>query len=154
MSWYFSAGFPFWPFPLVTQQISDYCMFLQTCIPNWWWHFTWVMEVRGNKSWRKLMIVSVTQSLTFLSQSHFVGFSLHFWTRAAFWAARLRTGMSCRVFDSSWGRKWELQKMRKRKIQLCMIYMSSGNISLKFGIFVPYWLILRSLDFRKLISSF
>lgn len=66
MSWYFSIGFPFWPFPLVTEQISDYYMFLQTCIPNWWWHFIWMMGVRGKKSYRKLMIVSVTKPLTFL----------------------------------------------------------------------------------------
>lgn len=93
-----------------------------------------------------------TIDLPFLSQSHWVGFSLHLWIRAAFWAARLRTGMSCQIFDSSWGRKWELQKRRRRKIQLCIIYKASGTISLKYGIFSPYWLI-PSLDFRKWISS-
>lgn len=151
MSWYFSFGFPFWPFPLVTQQISDYYMFLQTCIPNWWWHFIWMMEVRGKKSYRKLMIVSVTQPLTFLFFPR-VTVSGFLYT-SEFWAARLRTGMSCQIFDSSWGRKWELQKRgRRRKIQLCIIYKASGNISLKCGIFAPYWLI-PSFDFRKWISS-
>lgn len=108
----------------------------------------------GSQGEKIIEKTDVTQPLFFLSQSHCVGFSLHFLTRGASWDARLRTGMSCQVFDSSWGRKWELQKMRRRrrKIQLWVIYKSSVNISLKFGILAPFWLIT-SLDLRILISS-
>lgn len=139
MSWYFSVGLPFWPFPLVTQQISNYCMFFQSCIPNWWWRVIQMMEVREKshtKNWWLCLMCSHWPSF-FFPQSHSVGFSLCFWTRAAFWAVGQGIGMSCQILDSSWGRKWELQQ-RRRKIQFCMIYNASGKMSLKYGILTPY----------------
>lgn len=63
MSWYFTAGLHFQPFPLITQQISNYYVLFQTCMPNWWWHFIQMIEVRE----KVIQKSDDWQPLTFLS---------------------------------------------------------------------------------------
>lgn len=154
MSWYFTAGLHL--FPLITEQMSNYYAFFQTCMPNWWWHFIQMIEVRGkviqkSDDWEPLTILfppsmSPTSLLPTHThwQNHCVWLCLHFKIRGFFWTAGQGIAINCQILGSSWGRKWELQQ-RTRKIWFCMNYNASGKLSWKYNILTSYWLIF-SLD--------